>query len=135
MKLDFSELKAIASKFKNEWATDGGDQEYCEGRHVYSIEFYPKCSEIRVHMAWPMLQRLVSAKKNVIVDLANVDSDVHLSCILEGVTCVAVVSIGDLKGMFEELGLPNEDHPINFDDSPVNLFRMWQSVSEKRRYT
>ena len=129
MKLDFSELKAIASKFKSDWVADGGDQAYREGRHVYSIEFTPECSEIRVHMAWPMLQGLVSAKKNVVVDLTNVGSNVHLQCRLEGVTCVAVVSIVDLKGMFEEMGLPDEDHTINFDDSPVNLFRMWQSVS------
>lgn len=131
MKLDFENLKAFADKLSAAYEEDI-PASYNE-RHVYSLEFYPhnQAFEVRTHVAWPMFRELVDSNQAA-VDISVVHSQMtslHVQAKIQGVLCVDCVFMHELRHMFEDLGLPDEEHPINFDDDIRNLFNLWQNLT------
>lgn len=131
MKLDFENLKTIAAKLSAAYEEDM-PASYSE-RYVYSLEFYPRnqAFEVRTHIAWPMFRELVESNQAAVAIsvVRSQMTSLHLQAEIQGVLCVACVFMHELQSMFDDLGLPDEDHPINFDDDIRNLFNLWQNLT------
>ena len=99
---------------------------------MYSIEFKPDVNNVRVHMSWTMFKNLVAdiQLEQRVPEITRVNSK-SIVCFfkMHDVDCVACLGPNDLKQEFELLGLPDEDHTIDFEDDVLRLFNLWQSVT------
>lgn len=130
MYVDFQHLHKLAEQFREAHQADGGHQAYLEGRHVYSIQFQPESAEVNVHMSWPMFRRLVEEHATAPVSISSLGPySLHFKSRLLGIDCVALLYTSDMQALFEECGLPYEDHPICYEGDIRNLFNLWQNIS------
>lgn len=130
MYVDFEHLRKLADEFRAAHDADGGWDALDEGRYVYRISFEPCDASVEVHMSWPMFRRLVEEHATEPVDISSLNSTaLYFKSRLLGVNCVALIYTSDMQALFEECGLPDEDHPIYYEDDIRNLFTLWQNIS------
>jgi hypothetical protein len=130
MYVDFEHLRKLAEEFRAAHDADGGLDALTKGSYVYSIHFEPCEARVEVHMSWPMFRRLVEEYATEPVDISSLNSTaLYFKSRLLGVDCVALIYVHEIQALFEECGLPDEDHPICYEDDPRNLFTLWQNIS------